>query len=119
MIGNLLFGEKNILKNRELIALPNVITDSMLGEMATGKLDTVNDTVNDTVKNNTKVLNLIKANPKITRKALAEATVLSESTIARTIRKLRDAGILRRVGSDKAGHWEVEEYQKSPHTASS
>ena len=58
------------------------------------------DTVNDTVK-------CIKTNPKITLDELAMRLGKSRSTVARIIRQLREKGIIRRVGSDKAGYWEV------------
>ncbi|MDH4201155.1 MAG: winged helix-turn-helix transcriptional regulator [Spirochaetia bacterium] len=63
--------------------------------------DTVNDTVNDTVS-------LIKANPKITIDELAVKLQKSRRTITRVIKKLQEEGIISRIGSDKAGHWQVE-----------
>jgi ATP-dependent DNA helicase RecG len=37
------------------------------------------------------------------------ATLLNKTTrtIERRIKELREQGLLKRVGSDKAGHWEV------------
>jgi len=61
---------------------------------------TVNGTVNDTV-------NLIKANPKITMDELAMNLNKSRRTVTRIIKKLQDEGIISRVGSDKTGHWAV------------
>ena len=53
------------------------------------------------------VLNAILANPKITQGKLATETGLSVRTIARELKFLRDAGKIRRIGSDRAGYWEV------------
>ena len=53
------------------------------------------------------VLVLIKHDPLITRAKLAELIAKDVRTIARAIKKLQDAGILQRVGSDKTGHWQV------------
>ncbi|MEG1934970.1 MAG: winged helix-turn-helix transcriptional regulator, partial [Rikenellaceae bacterium] len=61
---------------------------------------TVNDTVNGTVK-------MIKENPKITLDELAEAIGKSRRTVARQIKQLQEDGVIRRVGSDKTGYWEV------------
>ncbi len=92
---NLLLGEKNNLKNRELL-------------VTTEKNEPVNEPVkpqSDTV--NGAVLSLIKANPHITAMALAEKTGLGISTVKRHIKVLKEAGKLIRVGSDKTGHWEI------------
>jgi predicted HTH transcriptional regulator len=54
-----------------------------------------------------KILNAISAESRATQKRLSELTGLSTRTVSREIKELRDAGILRRVGSDRAGHWEI------------
>jgi len=58
-------------------------------------------TANDTVK-------LIKANPKITFDELAMKLNKSRRTVTRIIKKLQDEGIISRIGSDKAGYWQVK-----------
>ncbi len=93
---NLLLGESNVLKNRELL-------------ISASESDTVNDTVkpkNDTV--NDTVLSIIKADPHITAAALAEKTGLGISTVKRHLKELKEAGKLIRVGSDKTGYWKLD-----------
>ncbi len=58
-------------------------------------------------KNAEKILNAILADPKITQKNLAHATGLSIRTVARELKNLREAGVIRRVGSDRYGFWEI------------
>jgi len=53
------------------------------------------------------LLDLIRSNPDISYDRLAELTRRDRSTVMRNIGKLKDASILRRVGSRKAGHWEI------------
>jgi len=53
------------------------------------------------------LLDLIRSNPDISYDRLAELTRKDRSTVMRNIGKLKDASILRRVGSRKAGHWEI------------
>jgi ATP-dependent DNA helicase RecG len=53
------------------------------------------------------ILTLITANPSTSYEQLAEATQKNRSTVMRSLKRLKDMGILRRVGSKKAGHWEV------------
>ena len=38
---------------------------------------------------------------------MTDATGLSQSGVKKVIRKLKDANLLRRIGPDKGGHWEV------------
>jgi predicted HTH transcriptional regulator len=54
-----------------------------------------------------KILNAISGEPGATQKRLAETTGLSARTVSRGIKELRDAGRIRRVGSNRAGFWEI------------
>ena len=67
------------------------VTDKMTGKM-TGK-----------------VFALLTTTPTLTIRELAALLGTSESTIDRTIRKLRQAGKLKRIGPAKGGYWEVLE----------
>ena len=78
--------------------------------------DTVNDTVNDTVKHadvprlsktEQVVLDAIGSHPDYSYEQLAAACGVSRPTIARTLKTLQGYNRIRRVGSDKKGHWEV------------
>jgi Fic family protein len=55
------------------------------------------------------VLALLARNPRLTVPELAVQMGKVEVTIHRAIRKLREAGLLRRIGPDKGGRWEVIE----------
>lgn len=55
------------------------------------------------------VLNLIWEDNRISYKAMATRLNKDRSTIMRNIRVLKQSGMLQRVGSDKAGHWEIIE----------
>ena len=56
-----------------------------------------------------KILEEIKKNPSISRDELAEKCGLTSDGIKYNIRKLREKGIIKRVGPDKGGHWEIIE----------
>jgi ATP-dependent DNA helicase RecG len=49
----------------------------------------------------------LERNPKSKLAELANATSLSERTITRELKKLKDSGKIRRVGSNKTGYWEI------------
>lgn len=53
------------------------------------------------------IVALLTANPLLTRQQLADAIGKDIRTIGRALAKLQHAGNIRRVGSDKTGHWEV------------
>ncbi|WP_239649895.1 winged helix-turn-helix transcriptional regulator [Methylocucumis oryzae] len=50
---------------------------------------------------------LLQDNPQLTRRQLANTLGKDLRTISRAITKLQHARKLKRVGSDKTGHWEV------------
>ena len=54
------------------------------------------------------VLDILKYNPKATIPDLMEATGKGQRTISRELREYQEAGLLRREGSRKTGHWVVE-----------
>lgn len=69
-----------------------------------------NEPINEAIKLNGSeqhVLDAIRQNPHITRKSLMEQLNLGESTVYRAIQKLKDEGIIERIGSNKTGHWKV------------
>lgn len=104
---------------------PEVFTDFIADRVIATQLDllrlmrdddTVNDTVNDTVKRtNTSllskteqaVLDAISTHPDYSYEQLAATCGVSRPTIARTVKSLQIHRHIRRVGSDKTGHWEV------------
>lgn len=53
------------------------------------------------------IVALLTANPLLSRQQLADALGKDIRTIGRALAKLQHAGNIRRVGSDKTGHWEV------------
>ena len=56
-----------------------------------------------------KILASIRANPFVGTQAMADMIGVERSTVARAIAKLKRAGVLRRIGPDKGGHWEIIE----------
>ena len=60
------------------------------------------DTVNDTA---TRLITLIKEHPEYTYDEYAQALNIGRATVARHIKKMNGT-IIKRIGSDKNGHWE-------------
>ena len=53
------------------------------------------------------VFDIIAKNSKVTSAKIAEALGLSTNTVSSRIRTLKEKNLIRRVGPDKGGHWEV------------
>lgn len=88
-------------------------------ENAMSILQAKNASVNASVNAKTKIsttqhqiLELLTENSEITIKAIADKLEMHESTIVRNIKKLKEQGIIERIGSDKTGHWEIIDYNK-------
>ncbi len=58
-------------------------------------------------KSTQKILEIIAQNKFVTRAELAPQVGLSESGVKKQLRKLQNEGILKRIGPDKGGHWEI------------
>lgn len=65
------------------------------------------DSSEKTKKSSEKILEIISMNPYVTTYGLMEILGLSQRMIEKHLRKLREQGLIRRVGPDKGGHWEV------------
>ncbi|HNT66988.1 MAG TPA: ATP-binding protein [bacterium] len=53
------------------------------------------------------ILKAIAVNPRITRRELALKVGLTPDGIKYHLNRLKKDGILKRIGSDKGGHWEI------------
>jgi fido (protein-threonine AMPylation protein)/biotin operon repressor len=101
---NLVFGENNILKNRELLTTPETV--------AIGVGDNVGESVFDVGEQldiESYILAKLKERPDLSAKKIAALLGKTSRTIERHIKSLREQGLLVRVGSDRGGHWEVRE----------
>ena len=72
----------------------------------TEKKVTVKVSVKVTV-NQQKILDVIKENPFVTQEELAQIFGLSRKSIIQNMKKLQENGLLKRIGADKNGRWEV------------
>ena len=105
----------------------NDITQASIGD------DTVNGTVNDTVsgplsglksglkngplsglksglnETDSKLIGFIQSNPSVTIQELQAMLNLSRNGVRKALGRLKATGLLRRIGPDKGGHWEVLE----------
>ena len=64
-------------------------------------------TVITTKKTTEKIVRLMKSNPYITNKELAEVCGITEDGVYWNTKKLKKNNRIRRIGGDKGGYWEV------------
>ena len=58
-------------------------------------------------KTTEKIIRLMKANPYINNKELAEVCGITEDGVYWNTKKLKKNNRIRRIGGDKGGYWEV------------
>ncbi|MBR0073907.1 MAG: winged helix-turn-helix transcriptional regulator [Bacteroidales bacterium] len=68
---------------------------------------TQKDSEKTTQKTTQKIIEAIMGNPNISIEELAVVCGLTRDGINYNIRNLKKRGVIRRVGPDKGGHWEV------------
>lgn len=59
-------------------------------------------------KSSEKILRLISENKYISAQELAEILGISSRAVEKQISNFKDKGLLKRIGSDKGGYWEID-----------
>jgi predicted HTH transcriptional regulator len=83
------------------------------GEPVNGTDGILNGTINDTdgimngTINSSKILAVLADNPQLSIEQISASTGIAKRTIAREMKRLRDNGIIKRIGSKKTGYWEI------------
>ncbi|MBO5380650.1 MAG: winged helix-turn-helix transcriptional regulator [Bacteroides sp.] len=80
---------------------------SKRGSLKTGLQSGLESALQTVPKSALKILEQIHINPQYTLTELAKQTGYSRSWVAETMKRLQEQGVIKRVGSDKTGHWEI------------
>ena len=102
---NLLLGDQWDLRNRYLHIHPTEEW-KMQPNLLTG-VKTVEKTVEKPQKTVEKIITILSTTPSITVRGMADILGLSRRGVEEQIKSLKQKGIIRRIGPDKGGHWEV------------
>ena len=78
-----------------------------LGEERMYKWDALSPVDDSMQKSMQKILELIAGSQEITLAEMANHLGMTRNGVDKNIRKLKDLGIIRRVGADKGGFWEI------------
>ena len=125
---NLILGENNELKKRythidydeyiKKFGENDKSSEKKFGDnqKSSEKNQSINDTAKITQKitvkitvNQQKIIDVIKENPFATQEELSNIVGIARLNINKNMKKLQEQGIIKRVGADKNGHWEVIE----------
>lgn len=86
----------------------NVFITFMLKIIKETIINTTQKTTQKKINNSQKkIIELIKENPSVTRKEMAEKIGISADGIKYNLNKLKQMNILTRVGSDRSGTWKI------------
>ena len=69
--------------------------------------DGIKDSQKSSQKSSQKIIELIQENPNVTTSEMAEKIGVTRRAIAKITSALQTDGVIRRVGPDKGGHWEL------------
>ena len=94
-------------KNGDSTSFITFMLQCLLTSMKQYTIDKVADKVADKTERN--ILTIIRNNPSVTTLEMARRLKMSDSGVRKVIMSLKSRGLLRRIGANKNGHWEVVE----------
>ena len=102
--------EKFNLKNGTVNGTVNDTVNDRENDTLNGTVnDTLNDTVNGTVNETEQIiLRLIKSNASIKIEDMVLYSKKSRRTVIRALSSLKDKNLIKRIGSDKSGYWQIQ-----------
>ena len=80
---------------------------SKRGSLKTALQSALESALQTAPKSALKIIEQISNNPRATMTDLANLTGYSRRWVAQTIKRLQEQNIIKRIGSDKSGHWEI------------
>ena len=96
----------NVENSNEFIEfMLKVIDEAVDGMILTSNQETTQETTQKTTQE--KIIDLMKKNPSITQVEMAKILDLTRDGISYNIKKLKEKGIIERVGSTKNGIWKI------------
>lgn len=76
------------------------------------KAQVSDNVVEDVVDHVVEIFEIIAKTPELTTKQISEKLSISERQAQRIIKKLKESQKIKRIGSDRNGHWEIVEDEK-------
>ena len=85
-----------------LTLILNTIEEIIKAEEKVTKKVTIKVTINQQ-----KIIDTINKNPYVTQEELADIIGITKKSITANMKKLQDSGLIKRIGANKNGHWQV------------
>ncbi len=100
---NLILGENNELKNR----YTHIDYDECMKKITQKSHETHTKVTVSLTEVQQNIITAIKQNQFISQTEIANELSLARETVNRNMKKLQEQGIIKRVGADKNGYWEI------------
>ena len=100
------WGEPQLLNKLDVDVVALVLPVPSVKSNSTRVSNGVSNGVPDTAK---AIYSHIKANPNISRNELVNLTGISLKNVQKHINRLKELGLIRRIGSTRLGYWEIIE----------
>ena len=102
--GDVSHGASEVAENTDQVAEKSGEVTEKVTEKSGEVTEKVTEKLSETDE---RIIALIQSNPHITQKMLSEAIGLTRPYIGRKLLELQVRNIIRRIGPDKGGYWEV------------
>ena len=70
-------------------------------------LDKLTGSEKSSEKSSEKIIRTIKQNPAVSAQELADMLGITSRAVEKHLSKLKENGVIKRIGPDKGGHWEI------------
>lgn len=97
------------LTGKNVLIKSDLLVSTVVYPLKSSHLSSLNEGINKGIKSadELKIADLMKSNSKITSKDISAALNLTKSKVERLIASMKKRGFIKRVGSNKGGHWEI------------
>ena len=78
------------------------------GDVAENIADSIVDSIVEKLSTTrAKIVRIICKNPNATAQSISKEINIASRNVQEHLRKLQEQGVIRRIGPDKGGHWEI------------
>ena len=80
------------------------VVENISGNITENIVDSIVEKLSTT---RAKIVRIIWKNPNATAQSISKEINIASRNVQEHLRKLQEQGVIRRIGSDKGGHWEI------------
>ena len=80
------------------------VVENIVENIAENIIDSIVEKLSTT---RAKIVRIIWKNPNATAQSISKEINIASRNVQEHLRKLQEQGVIRRIGSDKGGHWEI------------